>query len=37
MIDLALEVEDSSRLACQIELSDASEGLKVKLARDAVL
>ena len=37
MIDLALEVEDSSRLACQIELSDALEGLKVKLARDAVL
>jgi 2Fe-2S ferredoxin len=37
MIDLALEVEDSSRLACQIELSDTSEGLKVKLARDAVL
>jgi 2Fe-2S ferredoxin len=37
MIDLALEVEDSSRLACQIELSDALEGLRVKLARDAVL
>jgi 2Fe-2S ferredoxin len=37
MIDLALEVEENSRLSCQIELSDALEGLKVKLARDAVL
>jgi 2Fe-2S ferredoxin len=37
MIDLALEVEENSRLSCQIELSDALEGLKVKLARDAVI
>ena len=37
MIDLALEVEDTSRLSCQIEVSDALDGLKVRLARDAVL
>ena len=37
MIDLALEVEDTSRLSCQIEISEALDGLKVKLARDAVL
>jgi len=37
MIDLALEVEDTSRLSCQIEMSDSLDGLKVRLARDAVL
>lgn len=37
MIDLALEVQDTSRLSCQIEVSDALDGLKVTLARDAVL
>jgi 2Fe-2S ferredoxin len=37
MIDLALDVQDGSRLACQIELSEAHDGLKVTLARDAVL
>lgn len=37
MIDLALDVQDGSRLACQIELSEALDGLKVTLARDAVL
>ena len=37
MIDLALEVEDSSRLSCQLEMSEALDGIKVKLARDAVL
>ena len=37
MIDLALEVRDNSRLSCQIEVSDALDGLKVTLARDAVL
>ena len=37
MIDLALEVRDNSRLSCQIEVSEALDGLKVTLARDAVL
>ncbi len=37
MIDLALEVADNSRLSCQIEMSDALDGIKVTLARDAVL
>ena len=37
MIDLALEVEDNSRLACQIEMSESLDGIHVKLARDAVL
>ena len=37
MIDLALDVKDGSRLACQIELTEALDGLKVSLARDAVL
>ena len=37
MIDLALEVEDNSRLACQIEMSESLDGIRVKLARDAVL
>ena len=37
MIDLALEVETTSRLSCQIEMSDSLDGLKVRLARDAVL
>lgn len=36
MIDLALEVRDSSRLSCQIEISESLDGLKVTLARDAV-
>ncbi len=36
MIDLALEVRDNSRLSCQIEISEALDGLKVTLARDAV-
>ena len=37
MIDLALDVQDGSRLSCQIEISEALDGLKVTLARDAVL
>ena len=37
MIDLALEVEDNSRLACHIEMSESLDGIRVKLARDAVL
>ena len=37
MIDLALDVQDGSRLACQIELTEALDGLQVTLARDAVL
>ena len=37
MIDLALDVLDGSRLACQIEVTEALDGLKVTLARDAVL
>lgn len=37
MIDLALEVQDASRLSCQIEISEALDGLKVTLARDAIL
>lgn len=37
MIDLALDVRDNSRLSCQIEISEALDGLKVTLAQDAVL
>lgn len=32
MLDQAFFVEDNSRLACQIKLSNSLEGLKVKLA-----
>ena len=34
MLDLALEVQASSRLSCQIELTDEMNGLKVTLAPD---
>ena len=37
MIDLALEVEGTSRLSCQIEMSASLDGIKLRLARDAVL
>ena len=32
MLDLAFELQDTSRLACQIELSDDLDGLKITLA-----
>jgi 2Fe-2S ferredoxin len=32
MLDEALEVQDNSRLSCQIKWSDALDGLKVTLA-----
>ena len=34
MLDLAMEVQASSRLSCQIELTDEMNGLKVTLAPD---
>ena len=34
MLDLALEVQDTSRLSCQVKLSDDFHGLKVTLAPD---
>lgn len=36
MLDQAFFVENNSRLGCQIKLSDALEGLVVKLAPEAV-
>lgn len=37
MIDLALDVQDGSRLACQIEITEAMDGLKVSLAQDSII
>ena len=34
MLDLAFDVADNSRLSCQIEFTDALDGLKVTLAPD---
>lgn len=34
MLDLALEVQATSRLSCQVELTDDMNGLKVTLAPD---
>ncbi len=34
MLDLALDVQETSRLSCQIRLTDQMEGLKVTLAPD---
>lgn len=37
MLDLALEVFDTSRLSCQIEFEKSLDGLKVKIAADALM
>ena len=37
MLDLALEVFDTSRLSCQIEFDKSLDGLKVKIAQDALM
>lgn len=37
MLDLALEVFDTSRLSCQIEFDKSLDGLKVKIADDALM
>ncbi|SRR6056297_129369 len=37
MLDLALEVFDTSRLSCQIEFDPKLDGLKVTLAPDAIM
>lgn len=37
MLDLALEVFDTSRLSCQIEFEKSLDGLKVKIAQDALM
>ena len=37
MLDLALEVYDTSRLSCQIEFDKNLDGLKVKIAEDALM
>ena len=34
MLDLALEVQATSRLSCQVEVTEALDGLKVTLAPD---
>ena len=34
MLDFAFDVRDNSRLSCQIHLSDALDGLKVKIAAE---
>jgi len=34
MLDLALEVQATSRLSCQVELSDEMEGLTLTIAPD---
>lgn len=34
MLDQAFNVEDNSRLGCQIKLSEALDGLKIRLAPD---
>ena len=36
MLDLAMQVEDNSRLSCQITFTPELDGLKVTLAPDAV-
>jgi 2Fe-2S ferredoxin len=36
MLDMALEVRDTSRLSCQIIFGPELDGLKVTLAQDAV-
>lgn len=35
MLDSAFNVEDNSRLGCQIHLNEQLEGLKIRLAEDA--
>lgn len=37
MLDLALEVFDTSRLSCQIEFDKSLDGLKVTIAEDALM
>jgi len=37
MLDLALEVHETSRLSCQIEFGPELDGLKVTLAPDALM
>ena len=37
MLDLALEVFETSRLSCQIEFDKDLDGLKVKIASDALM
>jgi len=37
MLDLALEVFDTSRLSCQIEFDEKLDGLKVRIAEDALM
>lgn len=37
MLDLALEVHDTSRLSCQIEFEPELDGLKMTLAPDALM
>ena len=32
MLDLAMDVKDTSRLSCQLEMSDELDGLRVELA-----
>ena len=32
MLDLAMDVQDNSRLSCQLEMSDALDGLRLELA-----
>ncbi len=37
MLDLALEVFDTSRLSCQIEFDASMDGMKVTIAPDALM
>jgi 2Fe-2S ferredoxin len=37
MLDLALEVFDTSRLSCQIEFDAKLDGLKLRIASDALM
>lgn len=37
MLDLALEVFDTSRLSCQIEFDPSLDGMKVTIAPDALM
>lgn len=37
MLDLALEVFDTSRLSCQIEFDPSMDGMKVTIASDALM
>ena len=32
MLDLAMDVQDTSRLACELEMSDELDGLRIELA-----